>query len=89
MSAQLEVVPFSQCPPLTDIAGMLRAIADQIESGTFGVVPQAVLLLDQIEGPPTVHGIGQSSAEGALRILACGTAEMVRILSNPQTMERI
>lgn len=45
-------------PLLTDIPGMLRKLADQIEAGVEGEVTAAILLIPVDEDYPRVYGWG-------------------------------
>ncbi|MCA6108112.1 hypothetical protein [Bradyrhizobium cenepequi] len=45
-------------PALTDIPGMLRRMADQVEAGEFGKVSSAILLIPQADGYPLLFGWG-------------------------------
>jgi hypothetical protein len=54
-----DVVPLRDAAPLlTDIPGMLRRAADQIEAGTYGAVGAAFLLLPDPDGYPRIFGWG-------------------------------
>jgi hypothetical protein len=56
-----KVVQLSDTPPLTDIVGQLRNLADQIEAGTHGEVDAVFALIPQDDGWPKVFGWGNVS----------------------------
>ena len=45
--------------PLTDIPGRLRLLAEQIEDGEFGDVPNIVVAIEIAEDEPRVMAIGE------------------------------
>jgi len=58
-----EIVPLREGPPLTDIVGLLRQTADQIEAGEYGAIDSALLILPQDEDFPLVFGWGDQDGE--------------------------
>lgn len=62
-------------PLLTDIPGMLRQTADQIESGEYGKVDAAFLLLPVDDGYPRVFGWGDVGG-GNHPVIQCELAKM-------------
>lgn len=62
------------CTTVQDIPGMLRNLADDIESGELGNVSQVVYVLDAGEGAVDVGLLGMSASMGAeaYLLLACG-----------------
>ena len=59
----MKIVELRPTPPLTDIVGRLRLMADQIEAGEFGDVPGAFVLLPRDGGYPVVCGFGDVEGE--------------------------
>lgn len=57
----LNVVQFSEAPPLTDIVAHLRNLADQIEKGTHGEVDAVFALIPSEDGWPKVFAWGDVS----------------------------
>ncbi|MBB5448416.1 MULTISPECIES: hypothetical protein [unclassified Paraburkholderia] len=55
--------------PLSDIPGMLRGLADAIESGEHGEVQAAGVVLDAPQMP--VFGFGAADAPRANELFAC------------------
>mgnify|MGYP003402815768 FL=1 len=53
------------CTTMQDIPGMLRNLADDIESGELGNVSQVVYVLDAGEGAVDVGLLGTAAAVGA------------------------
>jgi hypothetical protein len=62
-------------PLLSDIPGMLRQLADQIEAGEHGEVRTAFLLLPVAGGYPAVFGWGDVEGENH-PALQCDLAKM-------------
>ncbi len=50
-------------PPLTDIVGRLRHLADEIEAGDYEDVPAAFVLIPRDGGYPVVMGFGNVEGE--------------------------
>lgn len=76
MSTNLHVLPSSQ---LQDIPEMLRRLADAMEGGKYGGVPEAVVVLgteqaDRIE----VFGFGRADSTVTHYLLGCGMAKLQR-----------
>jgi hypothetical protein len=59
----MKVVPLRDKPPLTDIVGRLRRLADDIEAGEQGDVPGILVLIPRDGGYPTVIGYGDVEGE--------------------------
>lgn len=74
MTAKLYAMPN---PPLTDIPAMLRNIADAMESGDYGGVTEAAVVLagDELE----VFGLGGADATVAYYLLGRGQRKLERI----------
>lgn len=62
------------CTTVQGIPGMLRNLADDIESGELGNVSQVVYVLDAGEGAVDVGLLGMAASMGAeaYLLLACG-----------------
>lgn len=54
----LNVVQFSDSPPLTDVVACIRRFADRIEAGEFGEVDAVFALMPRQNDYPTVFGWG-------------------------------
>lgn len=67
------------CTAMHDIPGMLRNLANDIESGELGAVSQLVYVLDVGEGAVDVGLMGQSHSPGteAYFLLACGQKKIM------------
>lgn len=76
MTASLHVLPSSQ---LHDMPDMLRQLADAIESGKYGCVPEAAVVLgtDQIDRIE-VFGFGRADGVVTHYLLGCGMAKLQR-----------
>jgi len=63
-----------------DIPGMLRNLANDIESGELGNVSQVVYVLDAGEGAVDVGLLGTAAAVGAeaYLLLACGQKHILK-----------
>lgn len=57
MPADLKIVEFRQTP-LTDVPGMMRRLADQIEAGEYGEVKSLYALMPRDSGYPSLFGWG-------------------------------
>lgn len=68
------------CTTMHDIPGMLRNLADDIESGELGNVSQVVYVLDAGEGAVDVGLLGMSASMGAeaCLLLACGQKHILK-----------
>lgn len=53
-----EVVKLHDAPSMTDVPGMLRRVADQIEAGEHGDVDAAFLLIPRANNYPSLFGWG-------------------------------
>lgn len=53
-----EIVPLRDAPALTDIVGMLRRLADQIEAGEWGEVETLFAVMPRSGDYPTLFGWG-------------------------------
>lgn len=53
-----EIIPIRSGPSLNDIAGQLRALADQIEAGEYGEVETVFALMPRDGDYPTFWGWG-------------------------------
>jgi hypothetical protein len=65
-------------PPLTDIPGRLRLLADQIEAGEHGDVAGALVLLPRPSDYPSIFGFGDVEGENHPMIV-CELAKHVFI----------
>lgn len=67
------------CTTVQDIPGMLRNLAESIESGELGTVSQLAYVLDVGEGTVDVGLMGQSHSPGteAYFLLACGQKKIM------------
>ena len=67
------------CTTMQDIPGMLRNLADSVESGELGNVSQAVYVLDTGEGVVDVGLLGTATAIGAeaYLLLAAGQKHLL------------
>lgn len=78
-----EVTRIRPGAPRTDVAGMLRELADIVESGRYGEVCELIVVRSDRETGVAVHGYGElGGIDAALRLLVLGQAEMIRILQN-------
>ncbi len=68
------------CTTMHDIPGMLRHLANDIESGELGNVSQVVYVLDAGEGAVDVGLLGMSASMGAeaYLLLACGQKHILK-----------
>jgi len=68
------------CTTVQDIPGMLRNLANDIESGELGNVSQVVYVLDAGEGVVDVGLLGMSASMGAeaYLLLACGQKHILK-----------
>lgn len=57
------VVELRPGPPLTDVPGMLRKLANDIEVGDYGEVASAMVLIPQDGDFPLVFGFGDATNE--------------------------
>lgn len=62
-------------PALTDIPGMLRSMADEIEAGEHGDVAAAFLLLPSADGYPALFGWGDITGAND-PVIQCELAKM-------------
>jgi hypothetical protein len=68
------------CTTMHDIPGMLRNLANDIESGELGNVSQVVYVLDAGEGAVDVGLLGTAASMGAeaYLLLACGQKHILK-----------
>ncbi len=68
------------CTTMHDIPGMLRNLANDIESGELGNISQVVYVLDAGEGAVDVGLLGMSASMGAeaYLLLACGQKHILK-----------
>lgn len=80
-----EVKSIRESAPLTDVPGMLRALADLIEKGEgdFADVTEAVVIRDGGDSlAPAIHAYGRCTPESSFVLIARGHGELLRMLNN-------
>jgi hypothetical protein len=77
MSLKIVKLPVSN---LNDIAAMARAFADEVDSGTFGTVRSAILVLDTEDEVHTLHWGECVSVHQAIGILECGKHHLLNMI---------
>lgn len=73
--ADLKIMPLREVT-LSDIAGMLRQLADAIERGDHEGITGAVVVLDAARMP--VLGFGELPPVAAAELLACAHYKLIR-----------
>ena len=68
------------CTTMHDIPGMLRKLADDLESGELGNVSQVVYVLDAVDGVVDVGLLGTTASAGAeaYLLLAAGQKHILK-----------
>lgn len=75
MGDHLKVVPLHDGqPPLNDVPGRLRLLAEQIEAGEHGEVSGALILLPQAGDYPSAFGFGDIEGQND-PIIVCELAK--------------
>ena len=54
----LNVVPFPQKIPLSDVVAQVRAFADQLEAGEYGDAGTVFCVVPKVDGYPSILGWG-------------------------------
>lgn len=54
----MKIVPLRETPPLTDIVGHLRRLAQGIEDGVYGDVTTTFVLITRPDDFPIIMGLG-------------------------------
>lgn len=72
--ATLFELPRATC---TDVAFVLRAIADQIDAGTYGTVQMGALVLETTDGGVHVFGAGGADYYRGIALLHLGLENLM------------
>jgi len=67
-------------PPVTDVPGQLRKLADDIEAENYGEVAAAVVVLEAMTLP--IFGFGGADPKNASELLACAQQKLLLIRMN-------
>lgn len=79
------IAPTDEQPPLLDVADCLRAMADNISAGQYGVVVRAAVVLRANGQEPIVAGPGRTTPAQTFMDLHAGAAQLMSMVSPGRT----